>query len=108
MSEMKRKTLLIVGIIIAVIATANNIGFANTNIEGDGYDIVTQTEQLAQDILKSNTKSQEDSETYKVYNNADQLVYQTTNKKDTKLTQLIQKSDFITEVDKITYYKLSR
>jgi hypothetical protein len=105
---MKRKTILILGIIIAVIASVNNFSYADINIGGEKNDIELQSEQLAEEILKANLVEKEETSVYKVYNSSDQLVYETRNKNDKKFTQLIRQSDFITEVNKISYYKLSR
>ena len=108
MKEMKRKKLLILGIIIAVIVTINNFTYADMNDSGELNDIEFQLEQLAVEILEANQDEKEGTSVYKVYNNSDQLVYETRNEKDEKFTQLIRQSDFITEVNKISYYKLSR
>ncbi len=105
---MNRKTILILGIIIAVIASINNFSYADVNIGGEKNDIEFQSEQLAEEILKANLIDKEETSAYKVYNSSDQLVYETRNKNDEKFTQLIKQSDFITEVNKISYYKLSR
>ena len=105
---MKRKTVLILGIIIAVIASINNFSYADINIGSEGNDIEFQSEQLALEILKANTIEKEEMSVYKIFNNSDQLVYETRNENDEKFTQLIRQSDFIAEVNKISYYKLSR
>lgn len=108
MKEMKRKTLLILGIVIAVIASINNFSYADINIGNEGYDVEFQTEQLALEILNANSNEVEESSVYKVFNSSDKLVYETRNEKDKKFTQLIRQSDFIAEVNKISFYKLSR
>jgi len=105
---MKRKTVLILGIIIAVIASINNFSYADINIGSEGNDIEFQSEQLALEILKANTIEKEEMSVYKIFNNSDQLIYETRNENDKKFTQLIRQSDFIAEVNKISYYKLSR
>ncbi len=105
---MKRKSILILGIIIAVIASINNFSYADVNIGGEKNHIEFQSEQLAKEILKANLIEKEETSVYKVYNSSDQLVYETRNKNDKKFTQLIRQSDFITEVNKISYFKLSR
>jgi hypothetical protein len=106
--DMKRKTILILGIVIAVIASVNNFSYADINIGDEKNDIEFQLGQLAEEILKTNLVQKEETSVFKVYNNADQLVYETRNRNDEKFTQLIRQSDFITEVNKISYYKLSR
>jgi len=105
---MKRKAILILGIIIAVIASINNFSYADINISNEGYDIEFQTEQLALEIFKANSNEKEEFSLYKVFNSSDQLVYETRNENDEKFTQLIRQSDFIAEVNKISYYKLSQ
>jgi Ser-tRNA(Ala) deacylase AlaX len=106
--DMKRKTILILGIIIAIIASVNNFSYADISLGTDENDIEFNSEQLAEEILKANLIEKKETSVYKVYNSSDQLVYQTRNKNDEKFTQLIRQSDFITEVNKISYYKLSR
>ena len=106
--DMKRKTILILGIIIAVIASVNNFSYADINLGSERNDIEFQLELLAVEILEANQDEGEVTSVYKVYNSSDQLVYETRNENDEKFTQLIRKSDFITEVNKISYYKLSR
>ena len=106
--DMKRKTILILGIVIAVIASVNNFSYADINISDEKNDIEFQLGQLAEEILKTNLVQKEETSVFKVYNNSDQLVYETRNRNDEKFTQLIRQSDFITEVNKISYYKLSR
>lgn len=108
MKEMKRKTILILGIIVAVIVSINNISYADINVSEERNEIEFQTEQLALVILQASETEMEEISIYKVYNSSDQLVYETRNQKDEKLTQLIRQGDFITEVNKISYYKLSR
>ena len=108
MKEMKRKKLLILGIIIAVIVTINNFTYADMNDSGKLNEIEFQSEQLALEILKANSTEKEDISVYKVFNSSDQLIYETRNENDEKFTQLIRQGDFITEVNKISYYKLSR
>ena len=105
---MNRKTILILGIIVAVIVSFNNFSYADINIGSEKNDIEFQLEQLAVELLEANQDEMNESSVYKVYNSSDQLVYETRNEKDEKFTQLIRQSDFITEVNKISYYKLSR
>ena len=62
----------------------------------EGFNLLSMDEKESENTL------------YKIYNDTDQLVYQTQNIKDEKLIQLIKMSDFLAEVDKISYYKLSR
>ena len=105
---MNRKTILILGIIVAVIASFNNFSYADINIGSEKNDIEFQLEQLAVELLEANHDEMDETSVYKVYNSSDQLVYETRNEKDEKFAQLIRQSDFITEVNKISYYKLSR
>jgi hypothetical protein len=108
MKELKKKSLLILGLIIATIALINNFGYAETIINSEDLNIEVQIEQLAIDLIASDGEEEKSDAEFKVYNEADQLVYETNNKNDKKLVQLIKTSDFLTEVNKISYYKLSR
>jgi chaperonin cofactor prefoldin len=106
--ELKRKSLLILGLVVATLAMVNSFSYADNNIITSNYDIEMQIEQLAKDILDAKIEESNVNEFHKVYNNTGQLVYETNNNKDEKLVQLIKTSDFLTEVNKISYYKLSR
>ncbi len=86
MKEMKRKTILILGIIIAVIVSINNFSYADINVSEEGIDIEFQTEQLALEILEANSIEIEEISVYRVFNSSDQLVYETRNKEDEKFT----------------------
>lgn len=108
MKELKRKTLLILGLIVATITLINNFGYADPIINRESLNIEMQVEQLAIDLMISNGDEEKSDAAFKVYNSADQLVYETKNDKDKKLIQLLKTSDFLAEVNKISYYKLSR
>jgi hypothetical protein len=106
--DVMKRTILFLGLIIAVLVLANNFGHADTNINLKDHALSQQTEHLAMDILKS-IEADDNLETiFKIYNSTDQLVYETRDRTDKKLLQLMKSSDFITEVDKTSYYKLSR
>ena len=99
---------MVLGVIIATLVLIINFGYAGTELNNKKSEMQLKTEQLAADIMSSMDEEYTEDETYKVFNNSDQLIYQTQNVKDKKLIQLLKTSDFIAEVDKITYYKLSR
>ncbi len=44
---------------------------------------------------------------YKVYNDENKLVYESRNPEDQKLKNLLNKSDLLTTIDNISYFKLS-
>ena len=108
MKELKRRSLLILGIIIATLTLINNFSYADPIIDREDLNVEAQIEQIAIDLNMPNVEDETSKAVFKVYNSADQLVYETINKKDKKLLQLIKTSDFLTEVNKISYYKLSR
>jgi hypothetical protein len=108
MKELKRKTLLILGLIIATIALVNNFSIADTIINREDLNVELQVEQIAIDLNNSNVENKISNPVFKVYNSSDELVYETKNRKDKKLAQLMKTSDFLAEVNKISYYKLSR
>ena len=108
MKELKRKSILILGLVIATLALINNFSYADTNINREKHVSNLQIEQLALEILNTNVEENKIDAVYKVFNDTNQLVYETRNNKDEKLIQLIKTSDFLAEVNKISYYKLSR
>ena len=51
MKELKRKSLLILGLVIATLALINNFSYADSNINTNGSDIKMQVEQLAVELM---------------------------------------------------------
>jgi hypothetical protein len=108
MKQLLRKSILVLGVIIATLVLINNFGYADTVIENEKNTLTMQTELLVANIVTSMDQEDIEESAFKVFNDNDQLVYETRNIKDEKLLQLIKTSDFLTEVNKISYYKLSR
>jgi len=108
MKQLLNKSILVLGIIIATLVLVNNFGYADTVIENEKNSLTMQTELSVVEIMTSMDEKDIEEPAFKVFNNNDQLVYETRNSKDEKLLQLIKTSDFLTEVNKISYYKLSR
>jgi hypothetical protein len=48
------------------------------------------------------------NEIIKIYNSSDELIYETRDQEDERIQILIIKSDFLTEINKIKYFKLTR
>ena len=108
MERILKKSILVLGIIIATLVLINNFGYAGTGWIDEKIAEDLKIDQQVVDILVSMEEKESENTFYKIYNNADQLVYQTHNSKDEKFIQLLKMSDFLAEVDKISYYKLSR
>ena len=108
MERILKKSILVLGIIIATLVLINDFGYAGTELIDEKIAENMNIEQQVVDILVSMDEKESENTLYKIYNDTDQLVYQTQNIKDEKLIQLIKMSDFLAEVDKISYYKLSR
>lgn len=108
MERILKKSILVLGVIIATLVLINDFGYAGTEWIDEKIAEDMNIEQQVVDILVSMEEKESENTLYKIYNDADQLVYQTQNIKDEKLIQLIKTSDFLAEVDKISYYKLSR
>ncbi|MBR9999506.1 MAG: hypothetical protein KFF73_11070 [Cyclobacteriaceae bacterium] len=108
MKNIKKLTLLILGILVATFTLLSQMSFAGTNnledLEREQYQLV---ETIITEIEKeTNTKILQDL--YKIYNNEHSLVYETRNDEDQKLNNLLNKSDLLTTINNISYYKLSR
>jgi hypothetical protein len=108
MNAIMKRILLFVGLIIAALVLVNNFSYAEPVIDWEVYFSDQQAIELILDSSFEIDHENTSNDLYKIYNSTDQLVYETTNSKDEKLIQLMKSCDFITEVDKISYYKLSR
>jgi hypothetical protein len=108
MKTIVRRTILFLGLIIAALVLANNFSYAHLDILGTASTLDQEIEQLTLDIIKAMDQEDKKDTVYKIFNKTDQLVYESRYRKDKKLVQFLNSCDFITEVNKISYYKLSR
>jgi hypothetical protein len=108
MINIKSKVILIFGIIVAGIALMSNHSMAATSeletTEMEQYALVAS---LVNDMAELNVLETTYENVYKVYNADNRLVYESRSEEDPKLKSLMNKSDLLTNVDQVYYYKLS-
>lgn len=109
MKNLSNRALLILGILIATLTLVNHWSLANTKsmveLEKEQKQLVAA---LVDEIeMETNILSTVNS-LYKIYNADNKLVYETRNSEDQKLKNLLNKSDLLTTIDNISYFKLSR
>ena len=109
MININKKVTIILGIIIAGIATISNPSIAATSeIETSDAEQYALVESLVTDMTDIDVQENSSENVFKVYNRDNHLVYESRNREDQKLIQLMKKSDLLTNVNQIYYYKLSR
>jgi lipopolysaccharide export LptBFGC system permease protein LptF len=101
---------LLAGIFLATITLVSNGALASPStledLEKEQYQLAESImNQLDRETIRNMT---DENNLFKVYNTKDQLVFETRNSNDQKLKILIGKSDLLTTINNITYYKLSR
>jgi hypothetical protein len=109
MKDFTKKVLLISGLLVAMLICGQQVSWADTtNLE----ELEQQQEQLA--ALLVNEMEMEtnlvisEKTVYKIYNHENKQVYESRNSEDQKLKILLNKSDLLTTIDNISYFKLSR
>jgi len=109
MKNYSNKILLIIGIFVATLTFCNNFSLADSNsnefFEIEQYQLV---ESIIYELDRENNINVTDNIIYKIYNCDNKLIYETRNNKDQKLKMLLNKSDLLTTIDNISYFKLSR
>ena len=106
---MSKRSILILGILVAMGLLISNIGNTVPMMENNLETLEVESIQLAKHIVQSmENMNMAEIQRVKIFNDAGKLVYETRNTKDEKLVQLLNKSDFLTQINNISYYKLSR
>lgn len=109
MNNMIQRSILFLGVAVAIGLLICNFSYAESNAGKSMDAIESESLQLAMDIVLSMDSPQmEEIQKVKVFNDAGQLIYEGQNTESQKLEQLLKKSDFLTEINDISYYKLSR
>jgi hypothetical protein len=109
MNKLKKTALLILGILVATFSLMFQVCYGGTSSTGDHEEVEYQlVEEILNEIEveKNSTILQDDL--YKIFNNDNKLVFETRNSEDQKLKNLLNKSDLLTTINNIYYYKLSR
>lgn len=106
---MKNRIIIVLGLITAILSliTVNS----KAAVLHDA-DLIRESYQLAEEIylnmLADNYNSEsENQKIYKIYNDNNELIYQSGNPQNKRLKKLLRKSDLLTEIDHTRYYKLS-
>ena len=108
MNKLKKTALLILGIL----TTAFSLMIQVQAAPGSTGDYEVAEYKLVETILneieveKNSTVLQGDL--YKIFNIDNKLIFETRNAEDQKLKNLLNKSDLLTTINNINYYKLSR
>jgi hypothetical protein len=109
MKKKLRISTLILGIVIAVIASSNSRSFANTSESTESTELKTLDLEML-DVLEKildekDTNLPQDKST-KIYNSKSQLIYETLDKDDEHLMILLRRSDLVLQTDTSSYYLL--
>ena len=108
-NNLSKRSILILGILVAMGLLISNIGNTVPMMENNLETLEVESIQLAKHIVQSmENMNMAEIQRVKIFNDAGKLVYETRNTKDEKLVQLLNKSDFLTQINNISYYKLSR
>ncbi len=109
MKNLSKKAILITGLMVAALIVGNQLSWADSrSIE----ELEKQQEQLVaslvDEIEMEATNQMSEKLVYKIYNYENKLVYESRNSEDQKLKILLNKSDLLTTIDNISYFKMSR
>jgi hypothetical protein len=106
MKRYLRKITLITGIIVALFALSNVDAIAGSGDTSDTDEkLEAQFKEVIEKILeKDHVYVSEIS--YKIYDQDYDLVYESTNRQDPKLMKLINRSDFLLNINTSRYYLL--
>lgn len=109
MKNYSNKILLIIGFLVASMAFNNTFSLADTEsnniVEAEQYRLA---ESILYELNNETNTGLSESIHYKIYSCDNKLVYEARKGKDQKLKILLLKSDLLTTIDNIFYYKLSR
>jgi len=109
MKHLSKKAVLISGILVALLTLSQHASWADSRSleklekQQDQLvaSLVSEIEMEAKEIMSEKL-------VYKIYNYDNKLVYESRSSEDQKLKNLINKSDILTTIDNISYFKLSR
>ena len=109
MNKLKKTALLILGILVATFSLMFQVCYGGTGSTGDHEEAEYQlVETILNEIEVEKSSTILQDNLYKIFNNDNKLVFETRNSEDQKLKNLLNKSDLLTTINNIYYYKLSR
>jgi hypothetical protein len=109
MKTLKKATLLILGILVATFTILCQVSVGEPkNLEDLEKEQFMLIETILNEIEVQEKNASLQDNLYKIFNNDNKLVFETRNAEDQKLKSLINKSDLLTTINNISYYKLSR
>lgn len=109
MKNIKNSLFSILTITLIMIFLSGYKAFGSGNLTGD-----TEAEQyhlaasLVLEMTDISSRDNEQDTIFKIYNSQQELVYESRDRDDTRLKQFLTRSDRLTEVGQITYYRLSQ
>lgn len=113
--KMKKKikiSMLIFGIVVAVIAFTNSRSYADSSEYTESTESTESTKMdlemldVLEKILDDNNMNLHQDKNTKIYNSKSQLVYETNDKDDEHLRILLRRSDLVLQTDTSSYYLL--
>lgn len=109
MNKLPKKALLISGILMAALSMSYHLSWADSrSIEEFEQEQEQLVASLVYEIEMEANILMAEKLVYKVYNYDNKLVYESRSSEDQKLKNLLNKSDLLTTIDNISYFKLSR
>ena len=108
MNHLNQKSIIILGILVATIAIFSNMSYADPIIIDYSYQLEQDYQFSELQSLVNETEQDKDNEIIKIYNSSNELIYEARDSNDERMQILIKKSDFLTDIGKIKYFKLTR
>ncbi len=109
MRNIKNRFLLIAGILIASFLISGHLTIAGpSDLENTEMEQYQLAESIFFEMVVKPEIEKVNGTIFKVYNSNQELVYESRNKTDLRLRNLISKSDLLTTVDHTTFYQLSQ
>jgi hypothetical protein len=108
MNNLNQKSIIIFGILVASIIILSNISYGKPMIIDHSFQLEQNYQLTELQTLVNEIDPGLNNEIIKIYNSSDELIYETRDQEDERIQILIIKSDFLTEINKIKYFKLTR
>jgi PDZ domain-containing secreted protein len=109
MNNLSKKVLLISGILAVALTVSYHLSWADSrSIEEFEQEEEQLVASLVYEIEMEANNLMAEKLVYKIYNYENKLVYESRSSEDQKLKNLLNKSDLLTTIDNISYFKLSR
>ena len=108
MDNLKNKSIIILGVLVATIIIFSNISYGDPIIIDHNFQAEQDYQLTEIQLLLNESVPDYTSEIIQIYNSSNELIYETRDKEDERMQILINKSDFLTDINQIKYYKLTR